>query len=167
MFFVKAIVVLTLSSVSLTITTPVVQDVAPAPANDQQPHITAPIAATTAFTPPTWQDDSGSEHSDNDNDYGSSNGSNEDGADVALTAVDDALVDSILALLSHHWMAVGDGARSMERTAWERDGDEELVEYVVGPMRAQLLREVDAKVRIIEAQVRVAIAMHRVFMSSF
>lgn len=160
--------VLTISTVSLTTAPPATRDLVPGHVPNQQPHVATPVAvapvtAPAAFAPPTWQDDSGSEHSDDE--YYSDASSSEDYTGCARNDADDALFESIIALLRDHSVIMaGNAGQSM---AWERDGDDELVEYVVGPMRAQLLREVDAKVRIIGAKVRFALAVHRASTLSF
>lgn len=90
------------------------------------------------------------------------------GARSVVDIADDVLVDSIVALLREHWMVTeGEASPSFARTVWGREDDDALVEHVVGPLRAQLLWELDEKVRAVTAQVHLALALHRAFTSTF
>lgn len=118
----------------------------------------------------SWQDDSGTEYvSTVDNAADKKTDAERDNALVARIV--DVLHDEwVRASVDDHPSGTGMGIEAMwaslgpvDECAGALEGYEEAVESFIGPLRAQLLREVDATVRMAAAQVHLAFAIHRAF----
>lgn len=145
---------LTAHAVSLIPTSPAAQDTNVAQGGAR--HLPADVAQRDACLARAfaalWPENSGSERDKQD----SVNDTRV--ADVA----DDVLINSIVAILRDHWMiAKGEVSRPSGPALWGEEEDNALIEYVMGPLRPQLLCE--EEVRTITCQVRVALAIHRAF----